>query len=326
MNMDLYQAIQQSLDQGGWQEIAENAEGLSLDYRASRTYRERFVKTPQRALSYAATRMPATYGAAKAALSHSLDCLGQEMPRSFLDVGAGTGAVGWAIASLLNDARGICLERESAMIDLGKRLMGFAPQIFSGVSWQKFDLITDPLGERAQLVTAGYMLNEMDAGSRSKAIAKLWQATERLLILIEPGTPAGFGVINEARQQLLGAGARMVAPCPIGPNDQENYPCPAVSPNWCHFSCRIPRSRAHMQLKNASVPYEDEKYSFVAVARESAQPAKARVLRHPQIRKGNIGLELCTGGALEQRTVSKRQKEVFRAARKADAGDPFGWV
>ncbi len=326
MNVDLYQAIQQSLDQFGLQEIVQNAEELSLDYRSNRTYRERFVQTPQRALSYAATRMPATYGAAKAALKHTLDCLGQTPPCSFLDVGAGTGAMAWAIASLLEFPHGLCLEREMAMSELGQQLMGFAPQAFARVNWQSFDLLTDPLSEQAQLVTAAYMLNEMDVDSRTKAIAKLWQATRQLLIIIEPGTPAGFNVINQVRQQLLGVGGHLVAPCPAGSNCEENYPCPAINPNWCHFTCRIPRSRTHMQLKNASVPYEDEKYSFVAVSREQAQPAAARVLRHPQIRKGNIGLELCSGGQIVLRTVSKRQIEAFRAARKANAGDRFDWV
>ena len=35
--------------------------------------------------------------------------------------------------------------------------------------------------------------------------------------------------------------------------------------DWCHFSQRLPRSRDHMLLKDASVPFEDERYSYVVV-------------------------------------------------------------
>jgi hypothetical protein len=38
--------------------------------------------------------------------------------------------------------------------------------------------------------------------------------------------------------------------------------------DWCHFSQRLPRSRDHMLLKDADVPFEDERYSYVVVTRE----------------------------------------------------------
>ena len=66
--------------------------------------------------------------------------------------------------------------------------------------------------------------------------------------------------------------------------------------------------------------YEDEKYSYVAVTRATANPASARVLRHPQIRQGHIRLELCTDRGLEHHISSKRDKQRFREARRAAWG------
>ena len=38
-------------------------------------------------------------------------------------------------------------------------------------------------------------------------------------------------------------------------------------PDWCHFTQRLPRSRAHKQIKGAELPFEDEKFSYVALTR-----------------------------------------------------------
>ena len=40
--------------------------------------------------------------------------------------------------------------------------------------------------------------------------------------------------------------------------------------DWCHFSQRLARSRDHMLLKDASVPFEDERYSYVVATRAEA--------------------------------------------------------
>ena len=48
--------------------------------------------------------------------------------------------------------------------------------------------------------------------------------------------------------------------------------CPLAAPDWCHFTQRLPRSRAHKQLKGAELPFEDEKFAYVALTR--APPAQ----------------------------------------------------
>src|SRR5664280_688181 len=99
-------------------------------------------------------------------------------------------------------------------------------------------------------------------------------------VAIEPGTPKGFTLIRKIRAELLEAGARMVAPCPM------EVPCPMADPDWCHFAARVERSSMHRRLKNAELGYEDEKFSYVAVAREPVEPAGARVIRRPRHHPG----------------------------------------
>ena len=91
--------------------------------------------------------------------------------------------------------------------------------------------------------------------------------------------------------------------------------------DWCHFTARVARSKLHKQLKGGDAPYEDEKFCFLAVAREPCE-TKARILRHPKIESGLITLKLCTDNGICERKIT-RKDPLFKAARKSDSGDSF---
>ncbi|MZE79057.1 rRNA methyltransferase, partial [Streptomyces sp. SID5475] len=87
--------------------------------------------------------------------------------------------------------------------------------------------------------------------------------------------------------------------------------------------------------------YEDEKFAYVAATRlpapapdadadagadgeAPAGPAVPRVVRHPQIRKGQVLLDLCTPeGTLRRETVTKRHGAGYRRARDTAWGDTW---
>ena len=117
-------------------------------------------------------------------------------------------------------------------------------------------------GAPRDLVTASYLLNELPEAARPRLIERLWQATAGVLVIVEPGTPAGYSRILAARDALIRHGANVIAPCPHA------QACPLVAPDWCHFAARVARSRRHRLAKAATVPWEDEKFSYVALARE----------------------------------------------------------
>ncbi len=95
-----------------------------------------------------------------------------------------------------------------------------------------------------------------------RALAELmWAKTRDTLLVVEPGTPAGYARILALRTQLIASGAHVAAPCP---HDDK---CPLTAPDWCHFTQRLPRSRAHQQLKGAELAFEDEKFAYVALTR-----------------------------------------------------------
>ena len=132
----------------------------------------------------------------------------------------------------------------------------------------------------ADLVVASYMIGEIGDAERRTLVDLMWAKTRDTLLIVEPGTPAGYGRIIAAREQLIASGAHVAAPCP------HDGKCPLAPPDWCHFTQRLPRSRAHKQIKEADVPFEDEKFSYVALTRSPIARHPARVLAQPDRRQG----------------------------------------
>lgn len=292
------------------------ARNISERYRNESGHGKRLLTEDVEALSYAVVRMPATFGAVSTALRHTLDCFDASIA-TVLDVGAGTGAATWAVHEAVEGPLDItCLEREEAMIRLGSGLMA-EDEVLSQVRWVRHDLAAIPVSQKADLVIASYALNELSEDKRAEVLRNLWDCAEKLLLIIEPGTPVGFAQLRKARETLIALGGHVAAPCV----HQEECPLPAD--DWCQFTARVARSRLHKLLKGGDVPYEDEKFSYLAVAKESARPAECRILRHPQKESGCITLRLCTQEGIQDKAVTKRQGELFKRARKADSGDAF---
>ncbi len=162
----------------------------------------------------------------------------------------------------------------------------------------------------ADLVVASYVINELSDAERAALVDALWVKTTDTLLIVEPGTPAGYARIIAARTQLIAAGAHVAAPCP---HDQ---PCPLIAPDWCHFVQRLARSRAHKQVKDVDVPFEDEKFIYLALTRAPVARPAARVLAPPVVTKvGGHGQAVpCRRHAADRRHFPPRQAGLRRGA------------
>ena len=291
--------------------------GVTARYHEASGAGAHLVTQREEALSYAAARMDATRAAAQDALSQLKLLMPGFAPRTALDVGAGTGAATWAALDVFPSLEAcVCAERERVMSEVGSAL--FAACGLSQVRYTAADAARpDAAFPAADLVMSAYMLNELTPSSRESAVRALWNAASGALVLVEPGTRVGFENILQARKLLLDAGAHLLAPCPHARD------CPLGAQDWCHFTRRVARTRLQKRLKGGEAPYEDEHFSYLCVTREAAAPCCARILRHPQIRPGHIVLTLCTTEGIQSRTVTKKEKEAFRAARNASAGDAW---
>lgn len=296
--------------------LTEASSRLTASYRDGKAS-SLAVATPIDAKAYLAARMPATFAAVSAALDEAFRCCPGFQPRSLLDVGAGPGTASFAAAELLPGIESVTmLDHNAAFLALSRRIGGESPsQAIRTAAIERADIAMLGDARRADLVIAAYAMVELRPDLAARFALSLWQACDGLLLIVEPGTPGGHRNLMEARRALLAAGAFVAAPCP-GQGE-----CPLEQPDWCHFSQRLARSRLHIRAKGASAPFEDEKFSYLAVSRQPPDRAGQRILAPPLETKAGLTLKLCTAARLRVEMLPSRDKPRFKAARKLKWGD-----
>jgi len=286
----------------------------------SKTYRDGggsgAIRSEADALAYALARMPATYAAVTASLNALAEVTPGFAPKSLLDVGAGPGTASWAAAEAFSSLTAFALlDANSALRALALDLASNSHRL-RGMSYQQGEARAElARAEAADLVVASYMIGEISEGERKTLAELMWAKTRDTLLVLEPGTPAGYARIIALRTQLIAAGAHVAAPCP------HDGRCPLETPDWCHFTQRLPRSQAHRQLKSAELAYEDERFSYVALTRAPASQRPARVLAQPVVSKVEVTAKLCTPEGVVIAKVPRRAKADYARARRWRWGD-----
>ncbi|MFJ4512821.1 small ribosomal subunit Rsm22 family protein [Streptomyces sp. NPDC088816] len=299
-------------------QAAGAVERLIANYRGSTPTDAPILRDRADVVAYAAYRMPATFEAVRSALAAFAQAAPEWTPAGHTDVGGGTGAAAWAAAATWDGIRPVTvLDWAEPALALGRRIAEADPAL-RDARWQRARIGAQLTLDDTDLVTVSYVLGELTAPDRA-AVVDAAAAAARAVVVVEPGTPDGYARVIEARDRLIAAGFRIAAPCP------HSAACPIVpGTDWCHFSARVSRSSLHRQVKGGSLAYEDEKFSYVAATRFPVTPAPARVVRRPQIRKGQVLLNLCAPDeGLRRETVTKRHGDLYKAARDTDWGDPW---
>ena len=305
-------------------DLAVRAAKLSAAYRQGGT--SDVIAGQADALAYLVARMPATYAAIRAVLARVKESAPEFEPANFLDVGAGPGTAAWAARDVWPSLAATLVEPNATFRALAARLMPDAEIVAGGLEAKL---------PPADLVIAGYVLAELAETAAAKTAKTLWDVAGQMLVLVEPGTPQGFARIRAARAALIAAGGHVVAPCT---HDKD---CPLArsvggafsdsarasdqkTSDWCHFSERLARSRDHKIAKGADVPFEDERYSYVAVLRVPVDHAgRARIIKPVLEAKPGFTQPLCDASGLRNAFIARRDKEAFRAARRKGWGDLF---
>src|SRR5260370_20709536 len=197
------------------------------------------IKSETDALAYALARMPATYAAVVASLNALIEIRPDFAPRNLLDVGAGPGTATWAAAEAFPSLKEFTLvDANDALRTLALDLVRKSVRL-RGITYepgQARSLVAH--ADAADLVVASYMIGEIGDAERATLAGLLWTKTRDTLLVVEPGTPAGYAQIIALRAQLIADGAHVAAPCP---HDEK---CPLSAPDWRHFTQRLQPSRA----------------------------------------------------------------------------------
>lgn len=269
--------------------------------------------------SYLAARLPATFAATKVCLEDLSEIVPDFAPRSILDVGSGPGTASWAAAEVW------CEIAEYAMLDNNQNFLNLAKELVTASeneSLRATKFITGdarklPIELKADLVVAAYTFAELADQHVQAATQNLWNAATQILIIVEPGSKHGFTRIAEARKTLIAQGADIIGPC------GHKAGCPMAQSDWCHFSVRLNRTRAHLHAKLAHVPFEDEPYSYVIASRTAHATNGHRILSRPIETKPARAFKLCTPEGIVIKTIATRDKAAYKSTRKLEWGDRF---
>jgi len=257
----LRRAVEQELASCGTAALRVASARLSECYREGEAREAKTaLSTDEQRAAYLAVRLPATYAAVVAALRWTSEVCADEI-HTVLDLGSGPGTALWAaveVFTAIDSATGF--ERDVRLIETARRLsVGAEHSALRKANWMQGDLTANIPEGAWDLVVCSYALNEVREAQRAELLRKAWARTAKLLVVIEPGTKAGFANALAARTRLLNEGAMLAAPCPNA------LACPmAASGDWCHFAARVERTAEHRRLKDAALGHEDEKFSYVA--------------------------------------------------------------
>jgi ribosomal protein RSM22 (predicted rRNA methylase) len=312
----LRKAIERALECVPLAQLRQAADMLSRRYRSETRDGRLHLAADLAVQAYLASRLPATYAAVRSSMAAIGEALPDFEPRSLLDVGAGPGTALWAASDCwAGIERAVLIEASAHIRSTGASLMSEAP--LPPAQWIEADITASfPDVQPAELVTLAYVLDELEPPAIAALTDRLWALTGGVMLVVEPGTPAGWRRILDVRGQLLALGAHVVAPCP------HQAPCPLAAPDWCHFARRVARSRLHRLAKSADVPWEDEKFIYLGASRSPVDARGCRVLAPPRLASGRVTLKVCRpDGTAADGSFSKRDGAAYREARRLEWGD-----
>ncbi|MDD4278151.1 MAG: small ribosomal subunit Rsm22 family protein [Candidatus Sumerlaeales bacterium] len=308
----------------GIAELKKAFQDIGKWYAQKEKHQGSFVWNDNHYLSYALSRMPATYMVASRVLSEvSLIGDSNSYINSHLDLCSGPGTFSFALQELFQGLTvRTCIERAGGFIKLGKVLESAASDTTKGcINWQCADIMQADFPS-ADLVTIGYGLNELNRVDSERIVRKAYEATNKILVIADTGTPEDYDRLLSIRQLVVNLGATIIAPCMH--SDFCRYREQISASGWCHFSLRVPRTRIQRFIKNGTQSFEDERYTWLVAAKDTQCHAigDMRILNHP--RKSNKGIDMTVclpSGCVESITVPKRDVLAYKSLVKKQWGD-----
>ncbi|EXC52362.1 Methyltransferase-like protein 17 [Morus notabilis] len=247
-------------------------------------------------IAYVASRMPAVFSACYRVLSEVRRRLPSFSPSTVLDFGAGTGSAFWALREVWPQSleKVNLIEPSQSMQRAGRSLIQGLKNLPLIHSYESIEALSKKIKKserKHDIVIASYVLGEIPSfQDRITIVRQLWELTQDVLVLVEPGTPQGSSIISQMRSHILWmekrklrklkgkngeaskdlldpkSGAYIVAPC------AHDGACPLEKTGtYCHFVQRLERTTTQRTYKRSKGKvlrgFEDEKFSFVAFRR-----------------------------------------------------------
>ncbi|MDB4960251.1 MAG: Ribosomal small subunit Rsm22 [Myxococcales bacterium] len=257
-------------------------------------------------------------------------------PLRVIDLGAGCGAMSLGmietIASLPEPERPALV---ITAIDRDAAALGIAAAAVRGLAaTRKLDVtittrVDDATSAKladADLVIAGTLLNELPAAARLAVVERALAAVgdDGAVILIEPALRETSRALHELRDEAIGRGAHVFAPCV-----RAIAPCPSLArpEDWCHEdrAIKLPPKTAELSrlthLRDGGM-----KFSYLVLRRGPLalveEPGAWRIVGAPRTQKGKLEVMGCNdAGWVPLRLLKRNRTDANREIERADRGD-----
>ena len=305
--VDLQNKINELYLEFSKKELTETQAGLTKKYKEQTGDSKSLINSKKDSLVYSISRMPATYSVIFSLVKNLVKQGFLDNIEKIADVGSGTGAGYFALSDIFNDASFLLFERDKFMIDIFSKLVDGKIQPI------KTDIVKDDVEIDADLTIASYVLSEMTENDRLLTVKKLLPKGNSSLLLIDTGTPEVYRQFMQIKNHIQKQGYFVVAPCVSKNCMLEN--------DYCQFYARVERSAIHRIIKNATLSYEDEKYFYLLIQKEDFKNKQSRVIRRPRFAPNIVEHTLCMSDGVKKKIFTKREKELFKRAKKAEIND-----
>lgn len=321
MNVELPPTIRtvlesQILEKYPMSALTNAANDVSSRYRREGSGHNFQIASEVEALSYLAARMPATYAANTMVMSAVAKLYPAFEPKSVLDVGAGPGTSTIAARQYFESIQTAQLVEPN--YHLKKAGVDLLSTPLNNATWSATKVEDYKPTSAYDLVIASYVLNEIEPKKLGALIQKLWAACSGVLMILEPGTPQGAGIIQAVRDWAIAQNVNILAPCP----QSGKCPLAAIETRWCHFSVRTSRSKLHKVLKGGDAGFEDEKFSYIVLSRVQTTPQKYRIIGHPSGTKLRE-VQVCVASGVAETLQVSKSHPLHKLSKKLEWGDGF---
>lgn len=276
-----------------------------------------FSKDKASRLIYLITRLPATFAVLDTVFATFFSKIHKPI-HSILDLGSGPAT---ALFVLKNQERSsisiTCVERDEIMFEIAKALYEKIGEPMKADFHMRSLLDFEDSNKLHEAVLLSYVLNELPCKIDAAFFEKLENLAKEYLIFVEPGTRDGYSRLMEVREIAIHKGWNILAPCP------HSQKCPLQeSGRWCHFYKRLQRTKEHRLAKEASLGFEDEKFSYLILSRSQKGDLSEPILLFPKVNSGFVELDICSCSGEEKIVrISRKEKDKYKLAKKLSWGD-----
>ncbi len=315
--------ISQILEGEDGVEIAKHVEILHKKYtHRDPNQQQKIVKDMHDVLAYLVLRSSATFAQIIGTLNQIKELSPDWQPQSLLDIGSGPGTAIWASKEIWPSIQtATCVDQEKNFLSISQEIIQKAGiEISMTPVFATVDKYI-PNNKKYDLVIISNTLNELSPAQQQATINKAISQCSGILVIIEPGTPAGCNTIQKIGQnipELMNI---------FAPYIQNSFV--KNKETWIHFSQKFIRTdylrRARQQMRESELmasDWEEAKFSYIAFSTfEPTLQINSRLIGQPIKAKGYIEIPLLTKDEIKLTKILKRNKDEYKKAKELRWGE-----